>query len=171
MPPLTSRSFVPEFARDIDNSTKLCDLLFCSKRITSLAAGKSALRADGQPIQRNILRRFANAFLQERLGLKFPCFGRYESEHDNLVIRHSAERLEASSSWRIILKKIEVQFEFSEHLIGHRVVATRRLPAASTVTPADVHSDPHIRRRSAQDSVHHIDVMLKERLPRIAPSS
>ena len=64
--------FTPNFFRNFLDECKLCPLLRFGELVAYLAGGKSALRTEVQPVQRNYLRSLADTADYGLLVLQLP---------------------------------------------------------------------------------------------------
>src|SRR6202030_4210518 len=80
-------------------------LLRGRERVARLAGGESALRAQGQALQRDLTRRLADARLHERRVLELTLLGGQEPEHHGGLRPHVAERPEIARARGVVLEQ------------------------------------------------------------------
>ena len=78
--------------------------------------------------ERHELRGSLDPSLEVVLRLQAAAFGRHQPEHDVLVVRHIAERLEAAGANVVVLEKESIDAELTEERFGNEVVAAFRHP-------------------------------------------
>ena len=72
------------------------------------------------------MRRLSSSFALELAALR-----RHEAEHDDLPLRHEAQRLEAAGALVVVLEEEAVDVELVEERLGDEVVAALGHPRAS----------------------------------------
>ena len=100
-------AFAPNVARDLDHQPKFRFLRGRWDRIALLRAGKSALRAQSQPIEIDMAAGLLDAPLERRLVLHRRRFGRHKSEHDGFALGHEAQRRKIAGPRRVIFQEEE----------------------------------------------------------------
>jgi class 3 adenylate cyclase len=86
-------------------------------------------------------------------------------EHDGLVTRHETQWCERAGARRIVFEEVERNVEGVEQPIGDRVVAAFGMPLAAAVAAAQMHADPHCRRRAFEHPVGDCDILVDQRAP------
>src|SRR5439155_17706976 len=84
-PPVFLRA-APGFARQIYHQPQLCFLRLDADRVAQLGRGKAALRADGEPLERDEAACLVDPALEFRLVFERTYLGRNKPEHDRLVL-------------------------------------------------------------------------------------
>src|SRR5881409_2232365 len=104
----TFMSLSPHVARDLDDALELAPLLVLGQRVAVVRAGEAALRRQPQALERHVLGRFVDPAPQRVRRLERAGFRGHQTEHDLLVARQQAQRLEAAGALGVPLHEIAV---------------------------------------------------------------
>src|SRR6516164_6160599 len=141
----TSRR-APHLARGLDHEAQLGDLASLVHSIAADAAGKSALRAQCELLQRGMLARLVDATLELLLRFEFAALGRDQTEDGHLAPGQKTQRFEAARARAVVFEKIAIHVDFVEDELGDRLVAAVRHPRAGEIAAAKVHARRHVPR-------------------------
>src|SRR5215472_10185736 len=95
----------PDRARRVDGQPQLRALLRLGERVAAGAAGEAALRANGEPLGGDILRRFLDAPLQAIDRFERRRFAADQPEHHALSLWDEAQRCKVPCSRRVIFEQ------------------------------------------------------------------
>src|SRR5215470_3433252 len=143
--PDTSRR-APHLARGLDHEAELGDLALLVHGVAANAAGKSALRAQCELLQRGVLARRINATLELVLRFELTALGCDQTEDGHLALGQKTQRFEAAGARAVIFEKIAVHVDFVEDELGDRLVAAVRHPRAGEIAAAKMHAHRHVPR-------------------------
>src|SRR5690349_20505662 len=136
LPPQSSSGIAPDIASQFNDKPELSFLCLQRHRVAGIDACKAALRADSQPVERNVPACLYCARMQCRLVLEYRRFRRNEPEHNRLMRRHVSERHEVSGARAVEFKEIEWNIESIEKAIGNAFVAAFRVPVPAAIAAA-----------------------------------
>ena len=108
----------------------------------------------------DVRRGLVEAAAQGVLRLQLAALGRDEPEHDELVRRHVAQRLEIARALVVVLQEEAVDGELVEQRLGHEVVAALGDPRVAEVAAAHVRGHGHALRAPGERLVEVADVGL-----------
>ena len=116
----------------------------CALRRDRVAGGRGrepALRAHREPLGAGPAGRVGQPGRQLGFRLDPRRLGRDQAEHDDLVVRHQAERVEAARPLVVVLEQQPVGVNPAEHRPGDRLVAARDQPPAELIAAAQVEAE------------------------------
>ena len=124
----------------VDDEAQLGPLLVLGQGVALDRAGEAALRAQAQPVERDVGGRLVDApgELVGRLQLG-PLAGD-QAEHDLLAVGHEAQRGEVPGAFVVVLEEVAIDGELVEQHLGDGLVAALGEPRAAVVAPAQVHA-------------------------------
>src|ERR1700730_2722882 len=123
----------PHLARGLDHEAELGELDFLIHCIAADAAGKSALWAQCELLQRGVLARLVEATLELVLRFELGALGRDQTEDGHLALGQKTQRLKAACAGAVIFEKIAIHLDFVENELGDRLVAAVRHPRAGEI--------------------------------------
>ena len=144
----------PDGLGHFHDHAKLALLILFRDPIADDRAGKTALGAEGQPIQGEIATRLPNARCQLFLGLLAPGFGRDESQDNDLILRHFPQRLEGARAGIIVFEQQPLSLDSLEDALGNWLVPTRGQPPAALVTSSQVETERDFGKITDHGVVH-----------------
>ena len=103
-----SKDSAPDFAGDIGHQLEFRPLLILGQHVALHRRRKSALRTDGQLLQRKLLSSFVDAPEKIVFLLQLRPFRAHEPKHHGLSLRHQAQWLEIARSLIVIFQKESV---------------------------------------------------------------
>src|SRR5215831_15535681 len=160
--PDTSRR-APHLARGLDDEAELGELAFLVHRVAADAAGKSALRAQCELLQRGVLARLVDAALELVLRFEPGALGRDQTEDGYLVPGQKTQRFKAAGARAVILEKIAVHVDFVENELSDRLVAAVRHPRAGEIAAAQMHAYRHVTRPILDRGIEELGVAPRQR--------
>src|SRR6266478_3696797 len=128
--PDTSRR-APHLARGLDHEAELGEFALLVHGVAADAAVKSALRAQGELLQRGVLARLVDAMLELVLRFELGALGRDQTEDGRLAPGQKTQRFKAAGARAVIFEKIAIHVDFVEDELGDRLVAAVRHPRAA----------------------------------------
>src|SRR5579875_3425884 len=120
----------PDSVGYLDEALQLGPLRLGGDQVARQGGGEPALRAQRQPLQRDVLRRLLHPALEQLGALQLGLLGRDQPEHHHLVLGHEAQRREGAGARRVVLQQQALGLDGSEQLLGDRVVAALDRPHA-----------------------------------------
>src|SRR6516225_6290875 len=132
--PDTSRR-APYLARGLDHEAELGELAFLVHRVAADAAGKSALRAQCELLQRGVLARLVDATLELVLRFELGALGRDQTEDGYLAPGQKTQRLKAAV----------------------------RHPRAGKISAAQMHAHRHVTRPILDRGIEELGVSPRQR--------
>src|SRR5262245_4239113 len=133
----------PDLARSIHDKAQLRNLAGFVHGVAADAAGKSALWAECELLQRGVLGRFVDAAFKLVLGLELAGLRRDQTEDSDLAPGQKAQRFEAAGARAVVCQKIAVHVDLVEDQFGDRLVTALCHPRAGEVAAAEVHAHRH----------------------------
>src|SRR6516225_8731227 len=143
--PDTSRR-APHLARGLDHEAELGEFALLVHGVAADAAGESALRAQGELLQRGVLACLVDATLELVLRFELGALGRDQTEDGRLAPGQKTQRFKAAGARAVILEKIAIHVDFVEDELGDRLVAAVRHPRAGEIAAAKMHAHRHVPR-------------------------
>src|SRR6266849_6016213 len=116
---------------------------------------KSALWAEGQPIERNEARRFFDPPLQLLLRLERRLLARYQAEHDHAILGYVLQRRKPTRPLIVVLEQEAIEprpFKYARD----RLIVAGGVELALVVAATDVHRERHAGM-PLDDRVVHLD--------------
>src|SRR5215472_3629458 len=153
----------PHLARGLDHEAELGELAFLVHGVAADAAGKSALRAQCELLQRGVLARLVDATLELVLRFEPGALGRDQTEDGYLVPGQKTQRFKAAGARAVILKKIAVHVDFVENELSDRLVAAVRHPRAGEIAAAQMHAYRHVTRPILDRGIEELGVGPRQR--------
>src|SRR4051795_1697749 len=138
------RSVAPDLRRRLDDQAQLRPLLLLGDRVALDRRGEPALRREAELVEIDVLRRLLDAALELVLRLELAALRRDQPEHDDLALRHEAQRLESARALVVPLHEEAVDGELAEQRLGDEVVAALGHPGRAEVAAAHVRRDRHV---------------------------
>src|SRR3989449_128803 len=159
----TFMSLSPHVASDLDDALELLPLLVLGQRVAVVRAGEAALGRQAQALQRHVLRGLVDPSPQRVLRLERARLGGDEPQHDLLVARQQAQRLEAARALGVPFHEIAVDVRREHRLHDLVGIAAGREPRAPEVAAARVHRHRHAGRAIRQRAVDEGGVGARQR--------
>src|SRR5690349_10802356 len=97
-------SVLPDLAGGADEVVELALFVIGGEAIDLGARGEAALRAEAEPRHVDVTRGFLDAALQFIDRLQLLQLGTHQTEYDDLVLRHEAQRLEIAGARRVVFE-------------------------------------------------------------------
>src|SRR5262245_50178072 len=123
-------------ARSVHRQPQLRALVRLAQRIARRTAGEAALRADRQPLEADVLRRFVGAASQAIHAFKHGRLAADEPEHDALPLGHEAQRRKVARPRRVVFEQEVVRVGAREEALRDRLVSAIGEMAAPEVAAA-----------------------------------
>src|SRR6266849_5331933 len=157
----------PDRASHPSHQFELLALLRRGQAVALHGGGEPALRAERQPLERHVARRFRDPPLQLVLSLERRLLARHEAEDDDPVLRYVPQGLEPARALVVVLEQEAVEPRPFEDA-GDRPVVARRIELALVVAAADVDREGHAGV-ARDDGIVHLDARVDQRLGVAAP--
>src|SRR5262245_24297586 len=154
----------PDRVRCIHGQPELRALVRLGERVAAGAAGEAALRANGEPLRGDILRRFIDAPLQPVDRFEYWRFAADQPEHYALFLRDEAQRRKITCSRGVILKQEMVRVRAHEKTLRNPFVSAVCEVATPEVAAAHVDADDDLPGTPSERAIDRIDVVLDQRI-------
>src|SRR5207302_11225107 len=128
------------------------------ERVAAGTTGEATLRADGQPLEAEILRRFLNSTLQAIHTFQHRRLAADEPEHDALPLRDEAQRREVARSRGVIFEQKMVRVGACEKALRNPFVSTLGKVVTSEIAAAHVDADDHILRTGCDRAINGVNI-------------
>src|SRR3954466_8509998 len=150
----------PYFTCSLCHQLQLLPLIVGRQAISFVGRGEPALRAQGQPIERDDAGGGVDASANFVARFETRRFGTDQAEHHGSILRHVAQRLERTRTRIVVLEEKSIEASPREDLLGDAVVAARRVEHALVIAAADVNpeGDPVV---AVDDRVVEIDARIE----------
>src|SRR5947199_9616579 len=135
----TFMSLSPHVASDLDDALELLPLLVLGQRVAVVRAGEAALGRQAQALQRHVLRGLVDPSPQRVLRLERARLGGDETQHNLLVARQQAQRLEAARAPATPFHAIPIDVNREQLLHDPIRIASGPEPRTPAVAAARVH--------------------------------
>src|SRR4029079_6475303 len=109
-----SRRRAPDGASYVDDAAQLRGLLLFRKQIAARHRRESALRAEGEPLERNVARRFVDSAAQLVRRFERGALRADQSEHYWLAGSSRPQRRKVARALAVVLEKERVDGHFVE---------------------------------------------------------
>ena len=116
------KNLAPDFLSNLFNQRQFRPLLFFSQLIADLAGSKTALRAEIQPVKRDVLCSFMDSGNHGLFILQLRLLCGNQSENHFLSASDFCKRRKATGSFIIKLQIIGTYIFFAEQNVGHGVI-------------------------------------------------
>ena len=160
--PLARRSracfSVAGFLCHFHDHLELRPLLVLGQDIAFLGRGEAALRRQAKLLEWNEFRRLLDAAPDVVLRLQPSAFRSDQAEHNGLVLRHQAQRLEATSALGVVFHEVAVHVDRIEQRFRYRLVAAGSDERRLKIATAQMHRDRHVRRDVGDRGVDHASI-------------
>src|SRR5262249_16354589 len=154
----------PDRVRRIHSQPELRALVRLGERVAAGAAGEAALRANGEPLRGDILRRFIDASLQAIDRFEHRRFAADQPEHYALSLRDEAQRCKIACSWGVILKQEMVRVRARKKTLRNPFVSAVCQVATPEVAAAHVDADYDLIGTPGERAINRINVALDQRI-------
>lgn len=147
---------LPNRSRDIDDEFELSPLLLRSDPVADDGRSEAALRAQSQPVERNVAARLGDARFQFAGLLQLSLFRRDESQDDELVLCDRLQRFEVPRAAIVVLQQETPGLEPPEKRVRDRLVSSFGQPPAALISPSEMEAEGDLRK-AVHDRVIEID--------------
>src|SRR4029453_14246684 len=113
----------PDVAGHLEREAELPLLVLDRDLVAVVRAGKAALRAQAEVLERHVAGGRVDAAPEVVLLLELGALRADEPEHDRLALRYEPERLEPAGAIGVVLEEERLHIETREHGLGDRGVA------------------------------------------------
>ena len=112
----------PDFFSNFLYQRKLCPLVFFGQLIADLTGRKSALRAEAETIQRNVLCSLMDSVDNGLLVLQFRLFRSNQTQHYLFIGRNLCKRFKTAASLIIVFQQQCVYIFLCENIVCNRII-------------------------------------------------
>src|SRR4029077_18918989 len=114
----------PDLAGNVNDHAELCPLLGFGENVALLGAGKAALRAEAELLDRCEPGGFIDPPLDIVLALQAAALGGDQAHHYAFVaLGQEAQRFQATGAVGVILEKVPIISDTAEEQVGHGLIA------------------------------------------------
>src|SRR5437667_444348 len=159
----TFMSLSPHVASDLDDALELLPLLVLGQRVAVVRAGEAVRGQQAAALERHVLRGLVDPSPQRVVRLERARLGGDETQHDLLVARQQAQRLEAARAPGVPFHEIAVDVRREHRLHDPVGIAAGREPRAPEVAAARVHRHRHAGRAIRQRAIDEGGVDARQR--------
>src|SRR6185369_9283708 len=172
-PNRTVRISLPYPPCRLHDALELAPLVFLAHEIADHVGSEAALRADGEPLERDVFGGLVHAPRQVVDSLQLGDFRADQPEHYHLVLGHETERREAAGARAVVLEEEALVRQLVEEPLGDCVVAALAVPHAALVAAAEMDAEgdareplhePRVRSERAREICHRVLAALLHRL-------
>jgi hypothetical protein len=146
----------------VDNQCQLPALVVFGDRIAGNGTGKSALRADGEPVEIDVTGCFVDAAFERIEAFQHRRLRADHAQHHALVLRYETQRRKIAGARRVKFEQEVIHLRIREKALGDRLVAAGAEIVALEVAAAHMHADRDVRRAFGDGVVDALDVQIDE---------
>src|SRR5207248_10794211 len=123
---------------------ELAPLIVLAQEIANDVGGEAALRANGELVERDELRRLVDAPLERIDALELRYFRADEPEHHHLALGYKPQRRKTARARTVVFEQETIVRQFIEQPFGNCVVAALAVPHAALVAATEMDAARHL---------------------------
>src|SRR5262245_12468437 len=152
----------PYLPRHLHDAGELCSLSVDRHDAGVDVAGKAALRAQGELLQRQVARRLVDPPFELVLALEQAALRREKAEDDGLLGGDEAQWLEAPRAGAVVFEQIPVRLDLVEQRFRDGIVTTLGQPGGTEIAATEMDADGHIRRPRRDRAVDELRIAVHQ---------